>query len=169
MRRVWVKGNKRTRPEVVAACLRPVMRARTFDEVLASSAEAAGTLKGLGIFKSVNLILDDIPEEDLATATAADRAACDLRVELQEAKLTRLQIKTSTTVGENEPEVVRVFLTPPALHPNPVSDQQWIRSLLDRVPGSERGAVQRFREGGDDVGKCPNRHLELARALEFGV
>lgn len=104
---MWVKGNRRTRPEVVAACIKPVLRARTFEEVLARSAEAAGELKGLGIFKSVNLILDDLPD-DLA---ATDMAACDLRVELQEQKLTRLEIKTSTTVGENEPDVVRTAFT----------------------------------------------------------
>jgi len=112
VRQVWVKGNKRTRPEVVRACLRPVMRARTFDEVLARSAEAANNLKSLGIFKSVNLILDDIADD--ATAPADD-AACDLRVELQEEKLTRIEVKTSTTVGENEPDVVRIPYSAPSL------------------------------------------------------
>ncbi|ELR18979.1 outer membrane protein, OMP85 family [Acanthamoeba castellanii str. Neff] len=101
VRRVWVKGNRRTRPDVVAACVKPVLKARTFDEVLARVAEAAGELKGLGIFKSVNLVLDDLPDD----VAAADPSACDLRVELVEHKLTRIEVKTSTTVGENEPDV----------------------------------------------------------------
>jgi outer membrane protein assembly factor BamA len=104
VRRVWIKGNRRTRPDVVAACVKPVLKARTFDQVLARVAEAAGELKGLGIFKSVNLVLDDLPD-DLANA---DPSACDLRVELVEHKLTRIEVKTSTTVGENEPDVVRI-------------------------------------------------------------
>ncbi len=33
----------------------------------------------------------------------------DLRVELEEKKVTRIEVKTTTTVGENEPEVVCVW------------------------------------------------------------
>lgn len=103
VRQVFVKGNRRTRPEVVAACVAPVLKARTFGDVLGRTAEAAKELKRLGIFKSVNLVLDDIPEG--ASGQGGDSSACDLRVELVESKLTRIEVKTSTTVGENEPDV----------------------------------------------------------------
>jgi len=121
VRQVFVKGNRRTRPEVVAACVAPVLKARTFGDVLGRTAEAAKELKRLGIFKSVNLVLDDIPEG--ASGQGGDSSACDLRVELVESKLTRIEVKTSTTVGENEPDVVRPSSPspPPPLHPSPLT------------------------------------------------
>jgi len=144
VRQVFVKGNRRTRPEVVAACVAPVLKARTFGDVLGRTAEAAKELKRLGIFKSVNLVLDDIPEG--ASGQGGDSSACDLRVELVESKLTRIEVKTSTTVGENEPDVVRPSSpSPPPLFIPPLSH------ALCRA-ASHGGTVQRIGACRDAVG-----------------
>ncbi|KAL6078730.1 sam50-like protein, variant 2 [Balamuthia mandrillaris] len=98
VRHVYVKGNKRTKKDLLAPCMSPIFAARTAEEVSSGLLEAMRDLKHLDVFKSVRFILEDVSEPE-------DNRSCDLIVQVEEKKMWSLGVMTTTTVEGEEQEL----------------------------------------------------------------
>eukprot|EP01137_Pigoraptor_chileana_P029559 Opistho-2@14927 len=91
--RVHVDGLRVTKSDVVARAALPLFEAETLGSLVETARAACLRLEKLGIFKTVEMVLDTTTKSD-------DGKALEVLVRVEEKR--RLEARTGTTVGQNE-------------------------------------------------------------------
>jgi len=96
VKRVHVEGLVRTREDVVAASIEPVLKAKHFEELVLASQDARNRLQDLGCFSDVEIHID----------TSEDGGKSDYEVTFAVQELRRIKGSINTMVGNQEGSVM---------------------------------------------------------------